>query len=153
MIRLFRVAVPTSVFVLLLSEFVILTFCYVLATYLFLQVDPSVFLLYDGGLSRILTAVASILFALHFLDLYSQIRTSSKIALGLDIGQDLSDGVRRRTIGGDHPLKRFGVVHHRSEGLTELMCNRGSERRHRLAAAGVSGECQVPSALDTLGFR
>ncbi|HEX8983957.1 MAG TPA: sugar transferase [Bryobacteraceae bacterium] len=87
MIRLFRVAVPTSVFVLLVSEFVLLTSCYVLATYLFLQVDPSVFLLYDGGLSRILAAVASIVFALHFLDLYSDIRSSSKIALGLDIGQ------------------------------------------------------------------
>jgi sugar transferase (PEP-CTERM system associated) len=89
MIRLFRVAVPTSVFVLLLSEFVLLTFCYTLATYLFLQVDPSVFLWYDGGLARILVVVASIVFGLHFLDLYSDIRSASKIALGLEIGQAL----------------------------------------------------------------
>ncbi len=87
MIRLFRVAVPTSVFVLLLSELILLTFCYVLATYLFLQVEPWVFLWYDGGLARILAVVFSILFGLHFLDLYTEIRSPSKIALGLEIGQ------------------------------------------------------------------
>jgi sugar transferase (PEP-CTERM system associated) len=87
MIRLFRVVVPTSIFVLLLSEFVLLTFCYVLATYLFLQVDPSVFLWYDGGLARICAVAFSILFGLHFLDLYTDIRSVSKIALVLEIGQ------------------------------------------------------------------
>jgi sugar transferase (PEP-CTERM system associated) len=87
MIRLFRVAVPTSIFVLLLSEAVLLTFCYVLATYLFLQVDPSVFLWYDGGLPRIIVVVLSTLLGLHFLDLYTEIRTVSKVALVLEIGQ------------------------------------------------------------------
>jgi hypothetical protein len=69
-------------------------------------------------------------------------------ALGLDIGEDLSDCVWRRTLGGDHQLKRLGIVHYRTEGLTELMCNRVSERRHGLAATGVSGECQAPPAVD-----
>ena len=69
-------------------------------------------------------------------------------ALGLDIGQDLADRVGRRTIGGDHHLKRLGVVHHRAEGLTELMRNRAGQRRHRLAATGVGGERQVPPAVD-----
>ena len=87
MIRLFRVAVPTSVFVLLLSEFILLTFCYVLATYLFLQVDPTVFLWYDGGLARIVAVVLSTLLGLHFLDLYTEIRSVSKVALVLEIGQ------------------------------------------------------------------
>ena len=67
---------------------------------------------------------------------------------GLDVGQDLADRVGRRTIGGDHHLKRLGVVHHRAEGLTELMCNRAGQRRHRLAATGVGGERQVPPAVD-----
>ena len=87
MIRLFRVFVPTSIFVLVLSEFVILTSCYLLATYVFLQVDPTVFLWYDGGLARIIAAVLSILFGLHFLDLYTDIRMVSKVALVLEIGQ------------------------------------------------------------------
>ena len=87
MTRLFRVAVPTSIFVLLLSEIVLLSFCYVLATYLFLQVDPSVFLWYDGGMLRIIAVVLSTLLGLHFLDLYTEIRTVSKVALVLEIGQ------------------------------------------------------------------
>ena len=87
MIRLFRVAVPTSVFVLLLSEFILLSFCYVLATYLFLQVDPTVFLWYDGGLPRIIAVALSTLLGLHFLDLYTEIRSVSKVALVLEIGQ------------------------------------------------------------------
>ncbi len=89
MIRLFRVLVPTSIAVLLLSELVLLTSCYVLTTYVFLQVDPSVFLWYDGGLSRILAVVISILLGLHFLDLYNDLRLDSKIALVLEIGQAL----------------------------------------------------------------
>ncbi len=87
MIRLFRVSVPTSIVVLLLSEVVLLTSCYVLSAYLLLEVDPSVFLFYDGGLVRILAVVAAILFGLHFLDLYSEIRTVSNFALALEIGQ------------------------------------------------------------------
>ncbi len=87
MIRLFRVSVPTSIVVLLLSEVVLLTSCYILAAYLLLEVDPSVFLFYDGGLLRILTVVAAILFGLHFLDLYAEIRTVSNVALTLEIGQ------------------------------------------------------------------
>ena len=69
-------------------------------------------------------------------------------AIGMDIGEDLFDCVRRCTLGGDHPLKRFGVEHHRTQGLTELMCDRAGQRRHRRAATGVSGECQVPPAVD-----
>ena len=72
---------------LLLSEFVLLTFCYVLATYLFLQVDPTVFLWYDGGLARIAVVVLSTLLGLHFLDLYTEIRSVSKVALVLEIAQ------------------------------------------------------------------
>ena len=69
-------------------------------------------------------------------------------ALGLDVGQDLPYRVGRRTIGGDHHLKRLGVVDHRAEGLTELMCNRACQRRHRLTPTGVRGERQVPPAVD-----
>ncbi len=69
-------------------------------------------------------------------------------ALGVDIGQDLAYRVRRRPIARDHRLQRVRVVEHRTEGLTELMGDRARERRHRLAAAGVSGERQVPPALD-----
>ena len=77
MIRLFRVFVPTSIFVLLLSEFVILSFSYTLAVYNGLEVDPGVFLWYDGGFGRILVVVLTVLFGLHFLDFYGEIRVQS----------------------------------------------------------------------------
>ena len=48
----------------------------------------------------------------------------------------------------DHHLQRLGVVHHRTERLSELMSNRGSQGGHRLAATGVGGEHQVFPAVD-----
>ena len=69
-------------------------------------------------------------------------------ALALDVGKDLAHCVGRRTIGGDHHPTRLGVVDHRGERLTELMSDRTGQRRHRLTAAGVGGERQVPPALD-----
>ncbi len=87
MMRLFRVVVPTSIFVLLLSEAVLLTFCYVVATYWQVEVDANVLLWYDGCFARILIVVLTILSGLHFLDLYSDVRASSKVSLVLEIGQ------------------------------------------------------------------
>ena len=69
-------------------------------------------------------------------------------ALALDIGQDLPHRVGSRPVGCDHHLQRLGVVHHRTERLSELMSYRGGQRRHRLAATGVGGESQVSPALD-----
>lgn len=86
MIRLFRVSVQTSIVGLLLSEAVLLTFCYVLAAYLSLEVEPSIFLLYDGGLGRILAVVLVIMSSLHLWDLYAEVRTVSKVGLVFEIG-------------------------------------------------------------------
>src|ERR1017187_3691163 len=47
-------------------EVLLITSAFVFATYIVLDVDPSVFLLYDGGLARILLVVLSILLGLHF---------------------------------------------------------------------------------------
>jgi hypothetical protein len=54
MIRLFRVSVPVGTITLLISEILLVTSAFVLATYLVLQVNPTVFLFYDGGMMRIL---------------------------------------------------------------------------------------------------
>ncbi len=52
MIRLFRVFVPTSVIALLVSELILIFSCFILASYLVLDTDPEVFLLYDGGFQK-----------------------------------------------------------------------------------------------------
>ena len=81
MIRLFKVFIPVGTLTLLLSEVLLVTSAFIFATYLVLEVDPTVFLLYDGGLFRIALVVLSILVGLHLHDLYSQIQVKSRIAL------------------------------------------------------------------------
>jgi sugar transferase (PEP-CTERM system associated) len=81
MIRLFRVFVPVGSLALLSSEILLITSSFILATYLVLEVDPTVFLLYDGGLGRILLVLASILLGMHFHDLYSKIYVRSRLVL------------------------------------------------------------------------
>ena len=81
MIRLFKVFVPVGTLTLLVSEFVLVTSAFVFATYLSLEVDPTVYLLDEGGLARIMLVVFSILLGLHFHDLYSQFHIRSRIVL------------------------------------------------------------------------
>src|SRR6266545_5923247 len=81
MIRIFRVFIPTGIITLLITETLLLVSSFVLASYIVLSVDPTVFLLYDGGLIRISLVVVSILLALHFQDLYSRIHVPSGIIL------------------------------------------------------------------------
>jgi sugar transferase (PEP-CTERM system associated) len=81
MIRLFKVFIPVGTLTLLVSELLLVTSAFVLATYLTFDADPTVYLLDDGGLSRILLVVFSIMIGLHFHDLYSQFRVKSRILL------------------------------------------------------------------------
>jgi len=81
MIRLFKVFIPAGTLTLLVSEIILVTSAFVIATYIDLKVDPTVFLLDDGGLIRILLVVISILVGLHFHDLYSQFYVKLQIVL------------------------------------------------------------------------
>jgi sugar transferase (PEP-CTERM system associated) len=81
MIRLFRVFLPTSVVALILSEVVLIFACFIIATYLVVDSDPEVFLLYDGGLIRMTLVVASVMLGLYFQDLYNDFRIRSKTLL------------------------------------------------------------------------
>jgi len=80
MIRLFKVFIPVGTLTLLVSEILLVTSAFIFATYIVLEVDPSVWL-YDGGLARIILVVISILLGLHFHDLYSQFHVKSRIVL------------------------------------------------------------------------
>jgi sugar transferase (PEP-CTERM system associated) len=81
MVRLFRVFVPVGALTLLVSEILLITASFLLATYLELEVDPAFYLLYDGGLLNIVLVLLSILIGLHFHDLYSNIYVESRIVL------------------------------------------------------------------------
>jgi sugar transferase (PEP-CTERM system associated) len=79
--RLFRVFIPTSVLALLISEVTIVFFCYILASYILIDVDPVVFLFYDSGVTRICVVVATLIAGLYFQDLYTNLRVRSKTLL------------------------------------------------------------------------
>jgi sugar transferase (PEP-CTERM system associated) len=81
MIRLFRVFVPAGTLALLAAETIIMLTAFVLASYMVLEVDPTDYLLYDGGLVRILVVLCSIVISLYFQDLYSNYLIESRILL------------------------------------------------------------------------
>src|SRR3954464_8371155 len=81
MIRLFKVFIPVGTLTLLISEIVLVTTAFVVSCFLILEEDPTVWLQYDGGWTRIAFVVLSILIGLHFHDLYSQFVVKSRIVL------------------------------------------------------------------------
>jgi lipopolysaccharide/colanic/teichoic acid biosynthesis glycosyltransferase len=81
MIRLFRVFAPAGAVTLLATEVILLTAVFVLASYLALGVDPTVFLLNDSGLARILIVIAIIILGLHLRDRDENIYIPSRVAL------------------------------------------------------------------------
>jgi sugar transferase (PEP-CTERM system associated) len=81
MIRLFRVFVPVGTLILLISESLLVFSAFILASYIILDVDPKIYLLYEGGIASILLVLLSILIGLYLHDLYSEIFVKSRIAL------------------------------------------------------------------------
>src|SRR4051812_2306754 len=81
MIRIFRMFIPVGTVTVLLSEILIIPSAFLLAAYFFLPVDPTNYLLYDGGLLNIAVIVVCVLIAMHFQDLYTEIYVKSRIAL------------------------------------------------------------------------
>jgi len=81
MIRLFKVFIPVGTLTLLVSEIVLVMSAFIFATYLTFEADPTVYLMDEGGLMRIMVVVFCILIGLHFHDLYSQFHVKSRIVL------------------------------------------------------------------------
>src|SRR5690242_7048138 len=81
MIRLFKVFIPVGTLTLLVSEIVLVMSAFIFATYLTFEADPTVYLMDEGGLMRIMVVVFCILIGLHFHDLYSQFQVKSRIVL------------------------------------------------------------------------
>jgi len=77
----FKVFIPIGTLTLLVSETLLVLSAFIVATYIDLNVDPTVFLLDDGGIYRISLVVLSILIGLYFHDLYSQFQVKSRIVL------------------------------------------------------------------------
>jgi len=79
--RLSRVFVPVGALALLFSEVLLISTCFLAATFLILNVDPVVFLSAGNGLLRIVLVMSSILFGLYFEDLYAHVYVKSRVLL------------------------------------------------------------------------
>jgi sugar transferase (PEP-CTERM system associated) len=129
MIQIFRVFIPASVIGLILSEFALILFCYVLGSLfagMLLSPDFSLgfFLTYDDGWVKILVVVVCIAAGLYFQDLYSHFRVKSVVVLVqqlcLVVGfafliQALLSYLRR----SDWTLPRWGMI--LGSGLTLVL--------------------------------
>ena len=81
MMRSFRVNVPATSLALLISDILLVTTAFVLATYLTLDADPRTYLFDDGGFLRLIPVLATIIVGMHFSDLYSRVHLQSRIVL------------------------------------------------------------------------
>jgi lipopolysaccharide/colanic/teichoic acid biosynthesis glycosyltransferase len=85
MIRIFKVFVPASIFILFLTEVVLLLGSYIGVAYAILELDPQIFLIYDYGLWRIGVNVLIILVALYLNNLYGSAHVRSRLRLAQQI--------------------------------------------------------------------
>ncbi len=81
MIRVIRHHAPAGVYPLLLSEILLICAAFYLAAWLLYPPDPAMFFLYEGGIERMLPVLVSLVGALYFFDLYSDIAVRSRLGL------------------------------------------------------------------------
>ena len=81
MIRLFRVFIPASVVALLLSEILLVTACYSVATIFTVSFDAGFYLFVQGNFWKVLLIASCIILGLYFQDLYTDLRITSRILL------------------------------------------------------------------------
>jgi lipopolysaccharide/colanic/teichoic acid biosynthesis glycosyltransferase len=80
-VRLFKVSIPTSVIMLVVSEIILLFSCYAAAAYWTAYPSGEIFLVEDNGLWRIGLVVAVVVTGLYFSDLYEDFRIKSRLLL------------------------------------------------------------------------
>src|SRR4051812_15122337 len=106
MIRLFRVSIPAGVLVLLLSEIILVSLCFLLG--IFVRTDLILYLS-DGGLLPTILVVGSIILGLHLSDLYTKIHVKSGAILAQDLSQVIGGALLAQgLISYADPSLRFG---------------------------------------------
>jgi sugar transferase (PEP-CTERM system associated) len=80
-VRLFRVFIPASVVILLISEALIITAAYVIAAFLNPEGDAVTYLIYGNGPVNIALVLVTILLGLYLNDLYSDVFVKSHVML------------------------------------------------------------------------
>jgi sugar transferase (PEP-CTERM system associated) len=81
MVRLFRVFIPVTVLILLISEILLVILSYAFAAYIGYDGDPYEYLFYGTGSLNIALVVISIIVGLYLHDLYSDLFVKSHLTL------------------------------------------------------------------------
>src|SRR4051794_18208111 len=81
MVRLFRVFIPVSVVILLISEVLLIVGAYVAAAFWGYESNPYQYLIYGTGMINIALVVISIVLGLYLHDLYSDVYVKSHLVL------------------------------------------------------------------------
>jgi sugar transferase (PEP-CTERM system associated) len=81
MVRIFRVFIPVSVLILLISEILLVILCYGFAVHLGYDGDPYEYLLDGSGSVNLALVVISIIIGLYLHDLYTELSVKSHLAL------------------------------------------------------------------------
>ena len=81
MIRLFHVAIPISVVLLIIADAVVLFGCLVVSAMFSFPDDVTIFLMYEGGLIRMAMFVAAMMLALYFYDMYNDLSITKATSL------------------------------------------------------------------------
>ena len=81
MVRLFRVFIPLSVLILLISEILLVVLTYVVAAYIGYEGDPYEYLVHGTGSLNIALVVICIIVGLYLHDLYSDLFVKSHLTL------------------------------------------------------------------------
>lgn len=80
MVKLFRVFIPTSLLGLFFSEVALTALCFIVGHTL-TGWDTEFYLFYEGGLEKTAIAVLTVILAAYFVDLYGDVRITSRIRL------------------------------------------------------------------------
>src|SRR5688500_15256198 len=78
--------IAARVYLLSIAETLLATACYLAAVFKF-QLDPGIYLLYEGGLQHLALVALTFLIGSYLLDFYKQIRVRSRLVLVLELCQ------------------------------------------------------------------
>jgi FlaA1/EpsC-like NDP-sugar epimerase len=83
MIRLFRVSIPATVLLLVVSDTILIAACYIAAAYLGFSIysDPWTYFVYENGWVQLILVVLIIQVGMYFLDMYDDLRLRSRSLL------------------------------------------------------------------------
>ncbi len=98
MIRAIRHHAPVGVLPLLASEIVLLFACFYVSAEILYPPSAWLYLFVEGGITLVGIAIATIILAMYFFDMYAEVQVSSRVVLLQQICQSLGVAILAQTV-------------------------------------------------------